>query len=257
MEIGLYTFAELYADPSPGADQPAAAPRRPARGGRARRRARPRRLRRRRAPPPGLRGVGAGGRARRRRRADEADPPDERRHRAQLRRPGARVPGLRDARPALGRPRRDHGRARLVHRVVPALRLRPRATTTTLFDEKLELLLALRESERVTWQGAPPRRRWTTAASTRGRCRTRCRSGSRSAAHPESASRAGTLGLPMALAIIGGLPERFAPFVELYREAAGAAGHDPPPRAQHQLARLHRRDVAAGGRGVVPVRRRR
>ena len=39
--------------------------------------------------------------------------------------------------------------------------------------------------------------------------------------------RAATLGLPMALAIIGGAPERFAPRVDLYREAAGRAGHDP------------------------------
>ena len=44
---------------------------------------------------------------------------------------------------------------------------------------------------------------------------------------PESAVRAGTLGLPMAIAIIGGLPERFAPFAQLHREAARRAGHDP------------------------------
>ena len=45
---------------------------------------------------------------------------------------------------------------------------------------------------------------------------------------PESAIRAGTLGLPMALAIIGGMPERFTPFAELHREAARQAGHEPP-----------------------------
>jgi alkanesulfonate monooxygenase SsuD/methylene tetrahydromethanopterin reductase-like flavin-dependent oxidoreductase (luciferase family) len=39
--------------------------------------------------------------------------------------------------------------------------------------------------------------------------------------------RAGTLGLPLALAIIGGQPERFAPLVELYRDAGLRAGHDP------------------------------
>jgi len=44
---------------------------------------------------------------------------------------------------------------------------------------------------------------------------------------PESAVRAGSLGLPMAIAIIGGLPERFAPFAQLNREAARRAGHDP------------------------------
>ncbi len=46
---------------------------------------------------------------------------------------------------------------------------------------------------------------------------------------PESAFRAGSLGLPMALAIIGGMPERFAPFAELFRDAAHQAGHDPLP----------------------------
>jgi probable LLM family oxidoreductase len=46
---------------------------------------------------------------------------------------------------------------------------------------------------------------------------------------PESAARAGALGLPMALAIIGGQPEHFVPFAELHREAARRAGHDPLP----------------------------
>jgi len=46
---------------------------------------------------------------------------------------------------------------------------------------------------------------------------------------PESAHRAGALGLPMALAIIGGMPERFAPFAEIHRQAALEAGFDPEP----------------------------
>jgi alkanesulfonate monooxygenase SsuD/methylene tetrahydromethanopterin reductase-like flavin-dependent oxidoreductase (luciferase family) len=46
---------------------------------------------------------------------------------------------------------------------------------------------------------------------------------------PESAARAGALGLPMALAIIGGLPERFVPFAEIHRRAAEEAGQ-PRPR---------------------------
>ena len=45
---------------------------------------------------------------------------------------------------------------------------------------------------------------------------------------PESAVRAGMLGLPMALAIIGGLPERFKPFAELHRRAAAEAGREQP-----------------------------
>ena len=44
---------------------------------------------------------------------------------------------------------------------------------------------------------------------------------------PQSVVRAGTLGLPLAVAIIGGALERFVPFVDLYREAARRAGHDP------------------------------
>jgi probable LLM family oxidoreductase len=97
-----------------------------------------------------------------------------------------------------------------------------------LFAEKLELLLKLRESERVTWSGAhraplnglgvyprPLQDRlpiWIAVGGT-----------------PGSAVRAGALGLPMALGIIGGLPERFRPFAEMHREAARRTGHEPPP----------------------------
>jgi len=98
----------------------------------------------------------------------------------------------------------------------------------TLFAENLELLLRIRESERVTWPGGhraaiedrgvyprpvqDPLPIWVAVGG-----------------NPESAIRAGALGLPMALAIIGGLPERFVPFAELHRRAAREAGHDPPP----------------------------
>jgi alkanesulfonate monooxygenase SsuD/methylene tetrahydromethanopterin reductase-like flavin-dependent oxidoreductase (luciferase family) len=44
---------------------------------------------------------------------------------------------------------------------------------------------------------------------------------------PQSVVRAGTLGLPLTIAIIGGEPARFVPLVELYRRALEAAGHDP------------------------------
>lgn len=96
-----------------------------------------------------------------------------------------------------------------------------------LFAEKLDLLLKLRESERVTWSGRhrpalhnagiyprpiqDPLPVWIAVGGT-----------------PGSAARAGALGLPMALGIIGGLPERFAPFAELHREAARRAGHPVP-----------------------------
>jgi probable LLM family oxidoreductase len=97
-----------------------------------------------------------------------------------------------------------------------------------LFAEHLDLLLQLRRDERVTWSGRhrpaidgrgvhprpiqQPLPVWIAVGGT-----------------PESARRAGALGLPMALAIIGGLPERFAPFATVHRDAAVAAGHAPPP----------------------------
>ena len=96
-----------------------------------------------------------------------------------------------------------------------------------LFAEKLDLLLKARESERVSWSGQSrppldgrgvyprplqsPLPVWVAVGGT-----------------PESAVRAGTLGLPMALAIIGGMPERFAPFAELHKRAARLAGQPAP-----------------------------
>jgi probable LLM family oxidoreductase len=95
-----------------------------------------------------------------------------------------------------------------------------------LFAEKLALLLRLRDAERITWAGRHrppiddrgvyprpfqmPIPVWVAVGGT-----------------PASVVRAATLGLPIALAIIGGSPARFVPMVELYREAAARAGHDP------------------------------
>ena len=94
-----------------------------------------------------------------------------------------------------------------------------------LFTEKLDLLLRLRENERITWSGnhrpaldnrgvyprplQNPLPIWVAVGGT-----------------PASVVRAGSLGLPMALAIIGGEPARVAPLVNLYREAARRSGHD-------------------------------
>jgi probable LLM family oxidoreductase len=95
-----------------------------------------------------------------------------------------------------------------------------------LFAEKLDLLLKIRDEERVTWSGKHraaledqsiyPRPHqdklpiWIAVGGT-----------------PSSAVRAGMLGLPMSLAIIGGEPARFAPFADLYRESGRRADHDP------------------------------
>jgi probable LLM family oxidoreductase len=95
-----------------------------------------------------------------------------------------------------------------------------------LFEEKLDLLLRLRESPHVSWsgqhrpaltgQGVYPRPLqdplpiWVGVGGT-----------------PESFVRAGLLGLPLMVAIIGGEPRRFAPLVDLYRRAGAEAGHPP------------------------------
>ncbi len=92
-----------------------------------------------------------------------------------------------------------------------------------LFAEKLELLLALRSSERVTWSGRHraalhdvgvyprplqnPLPVWIAVGGT-----------------PTSVARAGMLGLPLMIAIIGGPPARFAPLVDLYRRAVAQGG---------------------------------
>jgi alkanesulfonate monooxygenase SsuD/methylene tetrahydromethanopterin reductase-like flavin-dependent oxidoreductase (luciferase family) len=94
-----------------------------------------------------------------------------------------------------------------------------------LFAEKLDLLLRLRETEHITWSGdyrpalddlgvyprslQNPLPIWVAVGGT-----------------PASVVRAGSLGLPLALAIIGGEPARFAPLITFYREAARRSGHD-------------------------------
>jgi probable LLM family oxidoreductase len=96
-----------------------------------------------------------------------------------------------------------------------------------LFVEKLQLLLKLRESERVTWSG-----RHRAAIDDLGvypRPAHELPVWVAVGGNPESAARAGMLGLPMALAIIGGQPERFKPFADLHRKAAEQAGHGPLP----------------------------
>ncbi len=95
-----------------------------------------------------------------------------------------------------------------------------------LFAEKLDLLMTLREQEVVSWSGETraaipgrgvyprplqePLPLWIAVGGT-----------------PQSVARAGALGLPLALAIIGGQPRRFAPLFDLYRESARRANRDP------------------------------
>ena len=120
-----------------------------------------------------------------------------------------------------------------------------------LFAEKLDLLLNVRENEHVTWsgefrppltgQGVYPRPVqdplpiWLGVGGT-----------------PHSFARAGVLGLPLMVAIIGGDPRRFRPLVDLYREAGRRAGHPPEQLSVgvHALG-LRGADHAPGNRGVL------
>ncbi len=96
----------------------------------------------------------------------------------------------------------------------------------SLFIEKLELLLKIRDNTHVTWsgkhraaltgQGIYPRPVQTQLPIWVGVGGT-----------PQSFARAGALGLPLMVAIIGGEHARFRPLVDLYREAGKRAGHAP------------------------------
>ncbi|TPM29230.1 LLM class flavin-dependent oxidoreductase [Mesorhizobium sp. B2-3-5] len=95
-----------------------------------------------------------------------------------------------------------------------------------LFAEKLDLLLAIRDQVKVTWSGnlrAPINDRGVYPRPFQDKLPVWIAIGGT----PQSAARAGALGLPLALAIIGGEPARFASLFDLYREAARRAGSDP------------------------------
>jgi probable LLM family oxidoreductase len=97
-----------------------------------------------------------------------------------------------------------------------------------LFSEKLDLLLTINKNEIVNWKGKHrpsidkrgvyPRPLQNSLPVWLGVGGT-----------PSSAVRAGLMGLPMALAIIGGMPERFVPFVELFREKAKESNNENLP----------------------------
>ncbi len=94
-----------------------------------------------------------------------------------------------------------------------------------LFSEKLEMLIELNKNEKITWQGKhtqtvnnhgvyprPHQQKlpiWVAVGGT-----------------PESVIRAAQFGLPMAIAIIGGMPAQFTRLVKLYRDVYSKAGHD-------------------------------
>ena len=118
----------------------------------------------------------------------------------------------------------------------------------SLFAEKLDLLLTLRDEEKVSWHGQhraalngqgvyprPVQARipiWLGVGGT-----------------PQSFARAGALGLPLMVAIIGGEPHRFRPMVDLYREAGKRAGFRPEDLqvGVHALGYVTETDEAAAG----------
>ena len=95
-----------------------------------------------------------------------------------------------------------------------------------MFTEKLDLLLAIRDNVNVTWSGnhraaltgqgvypRPVQKQLPVRIGVGGT--------------PASFARAGLMGLPLVVAIIGGEPHRFRPLIDLYRRAGAEAGHAP------------------------------
>lgn len=105
-----------------------------------------------------------------------------------------------------------------------------------LFTEKLDLLLKIRESPEVHWSG-----RFRPALTGQGiyprPVQARLPVWLGVGGTPESFARAGVLGLPLMVAVIGGETHRFRPLVDLYREAGRQAGH-PPEQLQVGLHSL-------------------
>ena len=117
-----------------------------------------------------------------------------------------------------------------------------------LFEEKLALFAALRHADRtgeaVRWKGTvrppldgmrvfppverPPLRTWVGVGGS-----------------PESVVRAARYGFPLTLAIIGGDPRRFAPYVELYHDALAQHGFGPLPVAVHSPGHVAATDAEA------------
>ena len=122
-----------------------------------------------------------------------------------------------------------------------------------LFEEKLALLLHIDRNDPLTWSGkfhAP----LTDAHILPRPYRDHLRISIGTGGNPESSIRAGLLGLPVVYAIIGGRPERFAPLVDLYRQAGEAGGHTERRSARHAgRDRVHRAEVAGRQGHLLPV----
>lgn len=101
-----------------------------------------------------------------------------------------------------------------------------------LFEEKIELFSKLLKEQPVTWQGTHTQSLDNADVFPKtesGRLDTYVGVGG----SPQSVVRAAAYNFPLVLAIIGGSPERFAPYVELYRKASAEFGHDAHPVGMH------------------------
>jgi probable LLM family oxidoreductase len=103
-----------------------------------------------------------------------------------------------------------------------------------LYEEKLDLLVRLLREQPVTWSGrfrSPLRNQVVSPPIPAGHIATWVGVGG----SPQSVVRAARFGLPLMLAIIGGPPERFAPYVELYKRALEQHGQPELPVGMHTL----------------------
>lgn len=122
-----------------------------------------------------------------------------------------------------------------------------------LFSEKLDLLVQARDQEIVSWQGrfrAPIDGRGVYPRPSQEELPIWLAAGG----NPGSAVRAGKLGLPLALAIIGGNPAQFAPFVDLYRRTAEAHGHRRMPVGINSHGLIADTSQAAADEAFIPFK---
>ncbi len=113
-----------------------------------------------------------------------------------------------------------------------------------LFEEKLELLVELLKEQPVTWSGttrAGLQNQEVYPKTERGAIPLRVGVGG----SPESVVRAARLGIPMALAIIGGDPARFAPFARLYKDSLEKFGKSQLPISIHSPGHIADTDEQA------------
>jgi alkanesulfonate monooxygenase SsuD/methylene tetrahydromethanopterin reductase-like flavin-dependent oxidoreductase (luciferase family) len=111
----------------------------------------------------------------------------------------------------------------------------------TLFEEKLDLLTRLLRDQPVTWSGtvrSPLTDQYVSPPLPDGHLPTWVGVGGT----PQSVIRAARYGLPLMLAVIGGRPSRFAPYVDLYQRALEKYGHPPLPVGMHSLGFVARTD---------------